>query len=135
MDSPNYEHVIEVPADWGVWVFDGHLTVGCQRGALGRRRQADRRRVAPHRRAADREPHRGLRRRRRARSTRPCDYDRGDDRVLAGWGGGRVGFVQATARAYDEMAMYDRALPDERIAAHADARTAADDARPRARPR
>ena len=127
IDSTNYEHVIEVPDDWGVWVYDGHIATSCKRGDLG---------GGP--RVTDGEWHHVAVRQAGGRlelfvdgaerADIACDYDRGADRVLAGWGGGRVGFLKPTARSFDEIAMYDRALSDETIAAHAAARTAADDA-------
>jgi hypothetical protein len=129
LDSPNYEHVIEVRSDWGVWVYDGRLTVGCERGAwAGGEKLTDAKwhhiavRLTANRIEVFVDAVKQV--------DTTCDFDRGIDRLLAGWGGGRVGFVQATARSYDEIAMYDRALSDATIAAHHAARTAADDAPP-----
>jgi hypothetical protein len=119
----NYEHVLEVPGDWGVWVYDGHLYAGCQRGSWGWGPAFDGDwhhlavRLTANRLEVFRDGVRVV--------ATSCDYDRGAERVVAGWGGGRT-FVRPLARSYDEIAMYDRALPDERIAAHAAARTAAD---------
>jgi hypothetical protein len=129
MDSENYEHVIEVPADWGVWVYDGFLTAGCSEGNwAGGPKMTDGKWHHVAVRLTEGRMEVFLDGVREINTT--CGYDRGSDRVLAGWGGGRVGFVQATARTYDEMAMYARALPDDRIVAHAAARTAADAAAP-----
>ncbi|MDQ3741743.1 MAG: hypothetical protein M3389_12465, partial [Actinomycetota bacterium] len=131
-DSQNYEHVIEVRDDWGVWVYDGYLAVGCKRGDwAGGPKMTDSKwhhvvvRLTTNRIEVfvDGVKH----------ADTTCDYDRGFDRVLAGWGGGRVDFVRPLGRSYDEMAMYDRALPDATIAEHFAARTAADDALPPAR--
>ncbi|HEX2087464.1 MAG TPA: LamG-like jellyroll fold domain-containing protein, partial [Solirubrobacteraceae bacterium] len=127
----NYEHVIDVPGDWGVFVYDGRLISSCQVGGGGHGPMMDDggwHHIAIRHTASRMEVFvDGA----RVIDT-TCSWDRGWDRVLAGWGGGQV-FVKPMSRTYDEMAMYDRALPDDRIAAHAAARTAADDAPPPAR--
>ncbi len=124
-DGENYEGLIEVPFDWGAWVFNGRIQGGCHNDSWP---------VGPH--VADGSWHHLALRFVGDRiqlfvdgeqfGDTFCDYDRGWDRVRLGWGGGRT-FVQPMPRTFDEVAMYDRALPDATIAAHAAARTAADD--------
>ncbi|HEX2087467.1 MAG TPA: PxKF domain-containing protein [Solirubrobacteraceae bacterium] len=117
----NYEHVIDVPGDWGVFVIDGQLIASCQTGVPGGGPMMED--GAWHHIAVRHTAGRievfvdGTR-----HIDTTCGWERGWDRVLAGWGGGRL-FVKPMSRTYDEMAMYDRALSDERIAAHAAART------------
>ncbi|HEV2815594.1 MAG TPA: LamG-like jellyroll fold domain-containing protein [Solirubrobacteraceae bacterium] len=125
-DRDHYEHIMDVPFDWGVWVYDGHLSGFCNGdpGISG-----------PH--VADGKWHHVAARLTHERfeifvdgvrqGEAYCEYRQEWDRLTLGWGGGRLPFIQAMARSFDELAMYDRALPAERIAAHAAARTPADD--------
>ncbi|HEX8123458.1 MAG TPA: LamG-like jellyroll fold domain-containing protein [Solirubrobacteraceae bacterium] len=128
-DGQNYESLIEINFKWGVWVYDGSIYAGCANKHWT---------FGPH--VTDGRWHHVAQRITAQRvetfvdgvqfASDDCDYVRGDgDHVLVGWGGGRV-FTKPMPRTFDEVAMYDRALPDAAIAAHAAARTAADAATP-----
>jgi hypothetical protein len=124
-DGTSYEGILEVPGDWGLWVYNGAMVGGCNEGPWH---------TGAH--VTDGEWHHvaariignvftlfvdGVK-----AGEGFCGYTAVHDRILGGWGGGRT-FVKPMPRTLDEIAVYEHALSDARIAAHAGARTAADD--------
>ena len=124
-DGTSYEGILELPGVWGLWVHNGALVGGCTQGAWM---------SGPH--VADGGWHHVAARFEDGRwsvfsdgvklGDEPCHVPIQNGRLIGGWGGGRA-FVQPLPRSLDEIAVYPRALTDAELAAHAAARTTADE--------